>query len=578
MGYYLIQIYIPSSLIVVISWVSFWLHRNASPARVQLGVTTVLTMTTLMSSTNAALPKISYVKSIDIFLGTCFVMVFAALLEYATVGYLGKRIAMRKAHAQHAQSQAQAKLFAQLQAQGAQGDSVPLSEAEAAAAAAAAAVAVSTSNVTTSAPGQTTGNLGIFGNNTEHTTLAPPPSLSHGQHNNLLSGSTTPLSVLLSDPNLLSAVAAAAAAAAASNSTASDQSTRQQPPQQHQHHRGHSCSQVAANQCTCTAVPVAQPASHQGACDHHHYAHSQPPPQHSRAVNSDCPHHGQSQVANNRCRRGCNHNNNQSNGNSKAVYEPQAPPRRNPPQKLMVSVGQQQAHDHCSCACQSNNGPGSAPAANATCKGSHTLPRNLTFAHQPQHFHHPSAMTPVADYHSPSSQRPGVRSICCDAQQQQQNSQQPPFYGCNTPANVTNASQLLSTNQFNSATFGGTGGGSAGLQRQASPSKGAASAAAAAAATFVNLHRKNKGLPPSTNPNFAQFSTPFVGPHNRHLETIFGIRPSDIDKYSRVVFPVCFVCFQLMYWIVYLHISAFLEPDQQQQLQPPPLPQPTVAT
>ncbi|KAM7290883.1 hypothetical protein ISCGN_027464, partial [Ixodes scapularis] len=100
MGYYLIQIYIPASLIVVISWVSFWLHRNATPARVSLGVTTVLTMTTLMSSTNAALPKISYVKSIDIYLGTCFVMVFASLLEYAAVGYLGKRIAMRKARCQ----------------------------------------------------------------------------------------------------------------------------------------------------------------------------------------------------------------------------------------------------------------------------------------------------------------------------------------------------------------------------------------------------------------------------------------------------------------------------------------------
>ena len=80
MGFYLIQIYIPSSLIVVISWVSFWINRNAAPARVSLGVTTVLTMTTLMSSTNAQLPKISYVKSIDIYLGTCFVMVFASLL------------------------------------------------------------------------------------------------------------------------------------------------------------------------------------------------------------------------------------------------------------------------------------------------------------------------------------------------------------------------------------------------------------------------------------------------------------------------------------------------------------------
>ncbi|KIH61612.1 hypothetical protein ANCDUO_08111 [Ancylostoma duodenale] len=67
-GFYIIQIYLPSVLIVVISWVSFWLSRDATPARVALGVTTVLTMTTLMTTTNSAMPKVSYVKSIDIFL------------------------------------------------------------------------------------------------------------------------------------------------------------------------------------------------------------------------------------------------------------------------------------------------------------------------------------------------------------------------------------------------------------------------------------------------------------------------------------------------------------------------------
>ena len=90
------QVYIPSSLIVVMSWVSFWLNRGAAPARVSLGVTTVLTMTTLMSSVNAALPKISYMKSIDIYLGVCFFMVFGALIEYACVGYTEKRIQLRK--------------------------------------------------------------------------------------------------------------------------------------------------------------------------------------------------------------------------------------------------------------------------------------------------------------------------------------------------------------------------------------------------------------------------------------------------------------------------------------------------
>jgi glycine receptor alpha-3 len=61
-----------------------------------LGVTTVLTMTTFISSTNASLPKISYVKSIDAYLAFCFFMVFASLIEYASVGYMAKRIQMRK--------------------------------------------------------------------------------------------------------------------------------------------------------------------------------------------------------------------------------------------------------------------------------------------------------------------------------------------------------------------------------------------------------------------------------------------------------------------------------------------------
>ncbi|RXG73562.1 Gamma-aminobutyric acid receptor subunit beta [Armadillidium vulgare] len=85
-----------SSLIVVISWVSFWLNRAATPARVSLGVTTVLTMTTLMSSTNAALPKISYNTLQKRFKLILVLFVLRIRRKYAAVGYLGKRIQMRK--------------------------------------------------------------------------------------------------------------------------------------------------------------------------------------------------------------------------------------------------------------------------------------------------------------------------------------------------------------------------------------------------------------------------------------------------------------------------------------------------
>lgn len=96
LGFYLMNIIIPSMLIVTISWVSFWLNREASPARVGLGVTTVLTMTTLITTTNNAMPKVSYIKGLDVFLNFCFVMVFASLIEYAVVSYMNKKLAQRR--------------------------------------------------------------------------------------------------------------------------------------------------------------------------------------------------------------------------------------------------------------------------------------------------------------------------------------------------------------------------------------------------------------------------------------------------------------------------------------------------
>ena len=42
MGYFLIQIYVPCTLIVIISWVNFWINREATADRVSLGWFSVL--------------------------------------------------------------------------------------------------------------------------------------------------------------------------------------------------------------------------------------------------------------------------------------------------------------------------------------------------------------------------------------------------------------------------------------------------------------------------------------------------------------------------------------------------------
>lgn len=48
----------------------------------------MLTMTTINTHLRETLPKIPYVKAIDMYLMGCFVFVFLALLEYAFVNYI----------------------------------------------------------------------------------------------------------------------------------------------------------------------------------------------------------------------------------------------------------------------------------------------------------------------------------------------------------------------------------------------------------------------------------------------------------------------------------------------------------
>lgn len=66
-------------------WVSFWIKPEAAPARVTLGVTSLLTLSTQHAKSQASLPPVSYLKAVDAFMSVCTVFVFMALMEYCLV-------------------------------------------------------------------------------------------------------------------------------------------------------------------------------------------------------------------------------------------------------------------------------------------------------------------------------------------------------------------------------------------------------------------------------------------------------------------------------------------------------------
>jgi len=61
-----------------------------------LGITTVLTMTTIITGVSASMPQVSYVKAVDIYLWASFLFVFLSVIEYAAVNYFTTVEEMKK--------------------------------------------------------------------------------------------------------------------------------------------------------------------------------------------------------------------------------------------------------------------------------------------------------------------------------------------------------------------------------------------------------------------------------------------------------------------------------------------------
>ncbi|KAL6435985.1 hypothetical protein ACFW04_005662 [Cataglyphis niger] len=61
-GHHLIQTFAPSTLVVMLSWFSFWLGLDAIPGRVALLVTSMLTLVTMFTGLKSDIPPVAYIK------------------------------------------------------------------------------------------------------------------------------------------------------------------------------------------------------------------------------------------------------------------------------------------------------------------------------------------------------------------------------------------------------------------------------------------------------------------------------------------------------------------------------------
>ncbi|XP_048576238.1 gamma-aminobutyric acid receptor subunit beta-1 [Nematostella vectensis] len=84
-GYYAIQMYVPCTFLVMLSWIVFWMNPEETGNRLTVGITTILTIVFLLGYTNSTLPKVSYVKGMDWYLMVSFLFIFLSLCECIVV-------------------------------------------------------------------------------------------------------------------------------------------------------------------------------------------------------------------------------------------------------------------------------------------------------------------------------------------------------------------------------------------------------------------------------------------------------------------------------------------------------------
>ena len=96
-GFYILQLYIPTTMLVCLSWTMFCLNYKHAGERITIGVTLFLTMIFINGQANTSLPKVSYIKSIDIFIVFSLAEILLIIIESILVTKLTAKKEREKA-------------------------------------------------------------------------------------------------------------------------------------------------------------------------------------------------------------------------------------------------------------------------------------------------------------------------------------------------------------------------------------------------------------------------------------------------------------------------------------------------
>ena len=88
----IIQTYLPSTMFVMVSWVSFLIKPEVVPGRMALLITLFLVLTNIFNGVKATAPVSKRLNAVDLYLVVCIFLVFAALVEYAVILFMQKKL------------------------------------------------------------------------------------------------------------------------------------------------------------------------------------------------------------------------------------------------------------------------------------------------------------------------------------------------------------------------------------------------------------------------------------------------------------------------------------------------------